>query len=84
MISSKGDRDGVAPKIKRLVSSAAIQIALRRNVKSGSKIQKEERRAKEGKQQKGEGKGKKKSVRFACLDEEEEAGPGDIKYRKAE
>ena len=59
MISSKEDRGGVAPKIKRLVLSAEIQIALRRNVLDGSKRARE-RWTKDGKQQKGERKGKNK------------------------
>ena len=46
MIPSKEDRGGVAPKIKRLVPSAEIQIDLRRNFQSGSKGRKVDERRK--------------------------------------
>ena len=40
MISREEDRDGVEPKIKRLVLSSEIHIILRRNAQSGSKRKK--------------------------------------------
>ena len=50
-----------------------------------SNLEQKERRGKEGKTTKGEkGKGKKRSVMFACLDEEE-VGPRNVEiYRKLE
>ena len=55
--------------------SAGIQIALRRNVQSGSKRKKGGKKKENNK--KGKGEEKKKSLLLACLDGEE-AGPGNV------
>ena len=70
MISNKGGRAGAAPGIKRLVLSEDTQIISRRNAQIWIKKEKWLQEGKTGKGEKGKGNGKKKSVMFACLEEE--------------
>ena len=72
-ISNIGDRYGVQPEIRRLVSNAEIPIALRGNVIFGSRRKKMGRRRSDirRKRKRSERKRKRGSALFACLGEEE-------------